>query len=330
MGKINLVTGANGHLGNNIVRELLKNGGTVRASVRNTKNTKPFAGLDIELVYADLLDKESLRKIMKDVDTLYQVAAVFKHWSKNPEEEIIQANLDITRNILEVAAEFKVRKIVYVSSFATISHENPPMNESTWNDDFSNDYYRSKVASEKLAWELAKKLDLNLTSILPSAIVGPNNFDGLTTTMDFYYKVLHNEIPFDPNFSFNVVDGRDVAKGALLAAEKGKNGERYILATEPSIRTGKMFKIAKEVEPSVKTRKTKSKGFMPFLAGMAEMMSKITGKTPLMMKNQVELYHEADLRVDISKARNELGYNPRNPEQAIKETLEYLANRREQ
>jgi len=158
MKKINLVTGANGHLGNNIVRELLKNGETVRGSVRNIKNTKPFEGLDIELVYADLLDKESLRKVMKGVDTLYQVAAVFKHWSKNPEKEIIQANLDITQNILEVANEFKVRKIVYVSSFAAISHNSPPMNESTWNEDFSNDYYKSKVVSEKLAWELAKKL----------------------------------------------------------------------------------------------------------------------------------------------------------------------------
>jgi len=325
--KINLVTGANGHLGNNIIRELLRNGKTVRASVRNINNKKPFAGLDIELVYADLLDKESLRKIMKDVDTLYQVAAVFKHWSKNPEKEIIQANLDITRNILEVAAEFKVRKIVFVSSFAAISHENPPMNESAWNDDFSNDYYKSKIVSEKLAWELTKKLNLNLTTILPSAIVGPNNFDHLTTTMEFYYKVLNNKIPFDPNFSFNVVGVRDVAKGALLAAEKGRNGERYVLATEPSISTSKMFKIANTVEQTVKIKKIKSKGFMLFLAGMAEMISKIIGKEPLMMKNQVELYYKADLRVDISKARNELGYNPRNPEQAIKEAFEYLIGR---
>ena len=111
---------------------------------------------------------------------------------KNPEKEIIQANLDITRNILEVAAEFKVRKIVYVSSFATISHENPPMNESTWNTDFSNDYYKSKVISEQLAWELTEKLDLNLTTILPSGIIGPNNYDHLTTTMVFFDKVLNN------------------------------------------------------------------------------------------------------------------------------------------
>ena len=327
MDKINLVTGANGHLGNNIVRELLKNGETVRASVRNVKNKKPFEGLDIDLVYADLLDKETLRKIMKNVDTLYQVAAVFKHWSKNPEKEIIQSNLDITRNILDVANEFKVRKIVYVSSFATISHENPPMNESTWNDDFSNDYYKSKVVSEKLAWELAEKLNLNLVTVLPSAIVGPNNFDHLTTTMEFYHKMLNNNVPIDPNFSFNVVDVRDVAKGAILASEKGVSGERYVLATPPTISTSKMFEIAKQVKPSVKIKKTIPKWIMLLMASVTEMVSKITGKEPLMMKNQVELYYEADLRVDISKAQKELGYNPRNPEQAIKETFEYLLER---
>ena len=327
MKKINLVTGANGHLGNNIVRELIKNGETVRASVRNIKNTKPFDNLDIELVYADLLDKESLRKVMKDVDTLYQVAAIFKHWSKNPEKEIIQANLDITQNILEVANEFKVRKIVYVSSFAAISHDNPPMNESTWNDDFSNNYYKSKVVSEKLAWELAKKYNLDLTTILPSGIIGHNNFDGLTTTMKFYNKILNNKIPFDPNFSFNVVDVNDVAKGAILASTKGRNGERYVLATEPSIKTGKMMEIANQVNQNVKIKKTKSKSFMLFIAEIAEIVSKITGKEPLMMKNQVELYYNADLRVDISKAKRELGYNPKNPEKAIKETFEYLIER---
>ena len=328
MKKINLVTGTNGHLGNNIVRVLLKNGKTVRASVRNTKNSKPFDGLDIELVYADLLDKESLRKIMKDVDILYQVAAIFRHWSKNPEKDIIQANFDITRNILEVAAEFKVRKIVYVSSMSAISHENPPINESTWNNNyFSNNYYKSKIVSEKLAWKLAKKHNLNLTTVLPSAMVGPNNFDRLTTTMKIYRDILNNKMAFDPNFSFNVVDVRDVAQGALLAAEKGRIGERYLLATEPSIRTTEIIDIARSVNPTVSKLKTKSKGFLKFLAFLSETMSKINGKEPLMMRNQIDLYYKADSRCDISKSKNELGYNPRSPVLAIKETFEYLLNR---
>ena len=79
MTKINLVTGANGHLGNNLVRALLARGETVRASVRNPENTAPFEGLDCEIVQADLMDKDSLLRALDGVDTLYQVAAVFKH-----------------------------------------------------------------------------------------------------------------------------------------------------------------------------------------------------------------------------------------------------------
>ncbi len=122
------------------------------------------------------------------------------------------------------------------------------------------------------------------------------------------------------------MDVNDLAKGAILASTKGRNGERngerYVLATEPSIKTGKMMEIAIR---SIKMLKSKS--FMLFIAGIDEIVSKITGKEPLMMKNQVEIYYNADLRVDISKAKRELGYNPKNPEKAIKETFEYLLKR---
>ena len=84
MTKLNLVTGANGHLGNNLVRALLEKGERVRASVRNPNNSVPFEGLDCEIVQADLMNKVSLTRALDGVDTLYQVAAVFKHWARDP------------------------------------------------------------------------------------------------------------------------------------------------------------------------------------------------------------------------------------------------------
>ena len=90
MGKTVLVTGANGHLGNNLVRELVRKGDQVKAGMRNTQNRDTLYGVDCEIVQADLLDKDSLRKALEGVDILYQVAAVFKHWAENPEEEIVQ------------------------------------------------------------------------------------------------------------------------------------------------------------------------------------------------------------------------------------------------
>ena len=166
--EIVLVTGANGHLGNNLVRELLNGGRNVRASVRDTNNKKPFESLDCELVYADMLDKKSLLIAFKNVDVLYHVAAVFKHWAKNPEKEILEANLKGTKNVLEAAAECGINKIIYVSSIASLDFSQKIIDETSWGKEFPNMYFKSKNESEKLAWKLADKLSLNMISVLPS------------------------------------------------------------------------------------------------------------------------------------------------------------------
>src|SRR5215471_11756390 len=121
-----LVTGANGHLGNNLVRHLINKGIPVRASVRNIKNKKPFAGLNCEVVQADITDKQSLVRALRGVETFYAVGAVFKLWAKDPKKDIYDANLTGARNIVEAAKEAGVRRIVYVSSIAALNYEKLP------------------------------------------------------------------------------------------------------------------------------------------------------------------------------------------------------------
>src|SRR5215216_1757177 len=108
---LSLVTGANGHLGNNLVRTLLKRGERLRAGVRNLVNAEPLAGLGSEVVRCDLMDKDSLIEALEGVETLYQVAAVFRNWARDPEQEIIRPNLEGTRNVLRAAAESGVRRV---------------------------------------------------------------------------------------------------------------------------------------------------------------------------------------------------------------------------
>src|ERR1035437_4643543 len=95
-----LVTGANGHLGNNLVKELVCQNYQVRASVRNVENKEPFTGVNCELVYADMLDKTSLKEAMEGIEIVFHVAAVFTHWSPNPQKDIIAPNLIGTRNVI--------------------------------------------------------------------------------------------------------------------------------------------------------------------------------------------------------------------------------------
>ena len=99
-----LVTGANGHLGNNLVRLLIAKGYQVRASVRNIKNTKPFDGLDCEVVQADITDKNSMLQALRGVDTFYAVGAVFKLWAKDPQKEIYDVNMNGCKVMIEAAA----------------------------------------------------------------------------------------------------------------------------------------------------------------------------------------------------------------------------------
>lgn len=229
MGKLCLVTGANGHLGNTLVRTLLARGEQVRAGVRDTANHTAFAGLNCELVYTELQNKDSLRKALEGVEILYQVAAVFRHWARDPQTEIIAPNVNGTRNIMQAAAEAGVKKVVYVSSIAAIGHNGHALNETSWNDERDNAYYRSKILAEQVAWEVAQELHINMVAVLPSAMIGPNA-QHLTDTMAFLDDIARKRVPLNPGFYFNFVDVRDVAEGLVQAAEKGRRGERYILA----------------------------------------------------------------------------------------------------
>ena len=321
MKTISLVTGANGLLGNTLVRELINSGENVRASVRDIRNNKPFEDLDCEVVYADILDKNSLIEAMQGVDILYHVAAVFKHWSENPEKDIIEANLIGTKNVLEAAAECGVKKVVYVSSMAALDRTKIPMNEKSWGTEFPNPYYKAKNDAEKLAWEIAEEMNLWMVAILPSGIIGTNTYSHLSATNALLNSIVKNRLPFDPNFSFNFVHAKDVAKGMILAAQKGKNGERYILATEPSISTTKIINMARELMIAIKELDIISKEELIRIATEMEEESKITHKPPLLLVGNVMDFYEADERIDISKAKRELGYNPISPEQAINEVL---------
>lgn len=326
MSKISLVTGATGHLGNNLVRALLQKGEKVRAGARSVQKMKNLEGLDCELVHADLLDKKSLQKAMKGVDTLYQVAAVFKHWAKDPQKEIIEANLEMTKNVLEAAAQEGVKKVAYVSSIGALDHESTPMNETSWNKDYANPYYLAKTETEQLAWRLAKKLDLWMVALLPGAIVGPNCFKDLTPSMEMLNKILNNKMPTDPNFTFNYVDVKDVADGIIAGVEKGRSGERYILATETPVNTTQIFTLANSLYPKVKIPSIASKRFLKIFAFFSETFSKITGNTPGLLKSQVNLYYDADARIDITKSKTELGYSPKDPLAALEEAIVYLHN----
>lgn len=327
MGKeISLVTGANGHLGNNLLRLLLSKDITTRASVRNTNKSTPFTGLDCELVKADLTDKNSLVKAFKGITNLYAVGAAFKMWSKNPKTEIYDNNVQGTRNLFEVASICGVKNILYVSSIASLDFTKLPAKESNgYNNDRRNWYYNSKNDSDKLALELGEKYGIRTVLILPSAMIG-SVAHKLSYSNQLVYQILNGEIPVDTNITLNWIDVKDVAQGAYDAMLKGRNGERYILANEKHSSLQDSVKVAAEIYPELKLKIPKKvpKFLLYGVAGLMELSSKITGKEPLLQRHYLDMFYGLHQDYDISKAVEELGFDPKPSDIALKEALKYL------
>ncbi|AJW65112.1 3 beta-hydroxysteroid dehydrogenase/Delta 5--_4-isomerase [Elizabethkingia miricola] len=325
--KLVLVSGANGHLGNNLVRLLIKKGFSVRASVRNTKNKDCLKDLDCEVVLADITDKASFVQALQNVDTFYAVGAAFKLWAKDPKKEIYDVNIQGTRNTIEAAAEAGVKKIVYVSSIAALDYTHLPTKESNgYNPDRRNMYYNSKNDGEKLAFKLAKELGIDLVSVMPGTMIGSEAFLPLNVSYGILRLILNKQIPVDTRIALNWVDVKDVAEGCYLAAEKGRSGDRYILTNEKSMSLTNITRLAQKFYPELKLRIPASvpKFVLYAIAGLMQFSAKLSGKPPLITVKEIAMFSGLQQDFDISKARTELGFNPKSSEQAVKEALAYL------
>lgn len=325
---ISLVTGANGHLGNNLVRLLLNEGEMVRASVRNTANTAPFEGLDCGITYADLTKKDSLVAAFRGVKRVYAVGAAFKMWSKNPKVDVYDNNVIGTQNLFEAAAKNKVQEIVYVSSVAALDFTKLPAKESNgYNHDRRNWYYNSKNDSDKLALKLGKKFGIRTVLILPSAMIGAQAYK-LSYSNQLAAQILQGEIPIDTNITLNWIDVKDVALGAYLAMQKGRDGERYILANERHTSIQESVRIARDLFPDLKLKiPVKAPYFLLYsVAGLMEIGSKITGKEPLLQRHYLEMFYGLHQDYNIDKAKKELGFAPKPSKQALIEAFQYLKN----
>lgn len=325
--KLALVSGANGHLGNNLVRFLISKEIPVRASVRNIHNKAPFLGLDCEVVQADITDKASFLRALQGVHTFYAVGAAFKLWAKDPKKEIYDVNMEGTKQTIEAAAEAGVKRIVYVSSIAALDYTQLPTKESNgYNPDRRDSYYNSKNDGERLAFRLAKALGIELVVVMPAAMIGGEAFLPLNVSYGVLKLILNKQIPIDTKITLNWIDVKDVAEGCWLAAEKGRNGERYILANEQCMTITDTTKLAGSLYPELKLKIPAAvPKFMLFtIAGIMEFSAKIQGTAPILTRKDIAMFSGLQQNFDTSKARTELGFNPKAPEQAVSEALAYL------
>jgi dihydroflavonol-4-reductase len=228
------VTGAAGFIGANLVHELRGRGHTVRALLRRGSDGRGLTGAEFERVEGDLSDRAFLQKAMQGCDWCFHVAASYHLWLRDY-RPMYAANVDGTRHVVEAAAAAGCQRIVYTSTVGCIglprsvngaitpTDETAPVSETQ----MSNHYKRSKWQAEQLVLELARK-GLPVVIVNPSAPVGPRDVKP-TPTGKVIVDFVNRQMPAYLDTGLNWVHVRDVAVGHLLAAEKGRIGERYIL-----------------------------------------------------------------------------------------------------
>ncbi|MFD2177516.1 NAD-dependent epimerase/dehydratase family protein [Veronia pacifica] len=225
-----LVTGAAGFIGSHIVRQLLKKNYQVRAMHLPNENLANLQGLPVETMSADITDLESLKIAMYNCDYVIHAAAIYKLWLPEP-EKMDRVNIQGTKNVLQLAKQLGVKRVVFTSSIARFAGQGTGIN-ATESSPFAlgparNPYPISKAAAHELAVEAAKN-GQDVVICAPTGPIGPGDV-APTPTGRFILAFARMPIVAVPDISINFADVRDIAEGHVLAMEKGISGESYLL-----------------------------------------------------------------------------------------------------
>jgi dihydroflavonol-4-reductase len=224
-----LVTGATGFIGGNLARELYRRGDQVRALVRPNSSTLTIQDTDIEVVTGDILDQESLGKAVRGCQGVFHCAAVYSFWSPDP-RAIYRTNVDGTATVLEACRRAGVERVVYTSTVSTVglvAGELGTEDTAMAPHHLVGHYKKSKYQAEQVALKMATE-GLSVVVVNPTAPVGPWDVKP-TPTGKVVLDFLQGRIPAYVDTGMNLVDVEDVAVGHILAMEKGKVGQRYLL-----------------------------------------------------------------------------------------------------
>ena len=231
-----LVTGATGFIGGNLARKLCKRDYQVRALVRPGSNTLTIKDTAVETMAGDILDRESVTRAMKGCQTVYHCAAAYTYWAKDP-SIIHRTNVQGTVNVLEAARQAQVDRVVYTSTVSTIgappnvlegelADEDTPLEPSH----LVGNYKKSKYQAEQVALTMAAQ-GLPVVVVNPTFPVGPWDVKP-TPSGRMVLDFMLGRIPTYVATGMNLVDVEDVADGHILAMEKGRPGERYVLGNK--------------------------------------------------------------------------------------------------
>jgi dihydroflavonol-4-reductase len=317
--KPTLVTGASGFIGWHVARLLSERGQKVRALVRPTSRLRE---LEVEPVVGDLRDAGSLDRAVAGCERVFHVAADYRLWARHP-QELYGSNVEGTRNLLEAARKHGVERLVYTSTVGCIGVPRGGLGDETVPvtlAEMSGAYKRSKFLAERLALEFAAS-GLPVVVVNPTAPVGDHDVKP-TPTGKIVLDFLKGAMPAFIDTGLNLVDVRDTAAAHLLAAERGRPGERYIVGCENLTLAEILQKLARltgKVAPRMKLPYA-----VAYAAGVVTTgWARVTGHPPRAPLDAVRMAKK-NMFVSAEKARRELGFAPGPVDAALSRAVEWF------
>jgi dihydroflavonol-4-reductase len=320
---MHLVTGATGHIGNVLIRQLLARGEKVRVLVRRHASLAPLQGLEVELFYGNLLEPGTLARALEGVERVYHLAArISLRGGADPETE--RVNLDGTRLLLAAARRAAVQRFVYASSIYAlrIPAEGVVDESLPFDPEHARGVYDRSKAAASLEVQAAAAEGLDAVIVCPTAVIGPYDFRPSEAGRGLLYNIQPG-IKFYVNGAYDFVDVRDVAQGFLLAAEKGRRGETYILG-------GNRLTVREVAETIWEVAGGWHVGLhLPdWIADAAAGIWPMVSDTPMMTSYSLAAVR-SNSYISHAKAERELGYAPRPAQQAIRDATRWFLWKRE-
>lgn len=326
-----LVIGANGYLGSHVTRRLVEDGHDVRVMVREGAKTIGIDDLDVTRFVGDVFDDDVLRAAMNGVDDVYYCVVDTRGWLRDP-APLFRTNVEGTRNVLDVAVDAGLRRFVFTSSYATVARKRGRVATeddviADVNDKRLTAYVRSRVQAENLVLRYARERALPAVAMCVSTTYGAGDW-GRTPHGAIIAGAAFGKLPFVMGgISLEAVGVDDAARALVLAAEKGRVGERYLIS-EKMISNADVVRIAAEAAGVPAPSKSIPLPVSYAMAALGSAKGRITGTDQRLSINSLRLMR-AEAPVDCSKARRELGWQPRPVEESIREAATFWVGLRE-
>jgi dihydroflavonol-4-reductase len=318
------LTGATGFVGSHVARALAQQGAELRLLVRSSSRTDNIAELRCEVEMGDLREPESLKKMMEGCEYVFHVAADYRLWVRDP-EQMYRTNVEGTRAIIQAAQAAGVRRVVYCSSVATmgftatdqIVDEDTPVSLA----EMIGHYKRSKFMAEQVALEAGRK-GANVVVVNPTTPIGEQDIKP-TPTGRIVVDFLKRKFPAYVDTGLNLADVREVARGHILAMEKARPGERYILGGENLTLKQILDKLAQLTGLPSPTMKVPHAVAMGFAAFDQFFTGYVLGKEPRATIEAVKMGRKI-MFASSAKAERELGYRILQVEDALRRAVQWF------